>query len=162
MADDELKWIEAALGAVSKLNADDAQDDLRDARCPKCHASDFVSVSDLFSTSVARLEENGEAGSMVRDGGMTDLQIVEKFRPPRRRSAAGITLLVAILFGSAAYYLYRRAGENIGQIAVVVAGVVTVIVFLTRVRRYSDEYYHRRRRWNSLYMCRKCGQLVAS
>ena len=160
MADDELRWIEAALGAVSKLNADEVQDDLRDARCPKCKESDFVRVSDLFSESVARLEDNPDSAHTV--GGMTDRQIVAKFRPPRRRSAIGTTLMFAIPLGAAAYYGYRRLGSDTGQIVIAVAIVVTVIVGITRVRKYSDEYYHRRQRWNSLYMCRRCGQLVAS
>ena len=162
MADDELKWIEAALGAVSKLNADEVQDDLVGARCPKCEASDFVKVSDLYAESVGRLEEHPDSPPTVRDGGMTDMQIVRKFAPPRRSSALGITIAVAIPLGTAAFYSYRRFGDNIGQIAIAVAAVVTVIVFMTSLRRFSDQYYHRRRRWNSLFMCRKCGQLVAS
>jgi len=160
MAGDELRWIEAALGAVSKLNADEAVDDLRDARCPKCRESDFVAVSDLFSESVARLADNPDSALTV--GGMTDRQIAAKFRPPRRTSAIGTTLLVAIPLGAAAYYGYRRLGGDVGQIGIAAAIVVTVVVFITRVRKYSDEYYHRRQRWNSLYMCRRCGQLVAS
>ena len=32
----------------------------------------------------------------------------------------------------------------------------------TTVRRLSDQYYHGKQRWNKLYMCRQCGQLVAS
>jgi hypothetical protein len=162
MADDELRWIEAALGAVSKLNADETQDDLRGARCPKCNASNFARVSDLYAESVGRLEENPDSARTIRDGGMTDTQIVDKFRPPRRKTAAGPTLAVAIPLGVAAFYLYRRFGDNVGQISAVVAGVVTMIVLLTSLRRLSDQYYHRRQRWNSLFMCRQCGQLVAS
>lgn len=162
MADDELKWIEAALGAVSKLNADEDHDDMRDARCPKCDASSFVSISDLYAQSVGRLEKQPDSASTVRDGGMTDMQIVRKFAPPGRSSALGVTIAVAIPLGAGAFYSYRRFGENLGQIAIAVAAVVTVIVFMTSLRRYSDQYYHRRRRWNSLFMCRKCGQLVAS
>ena len=162
MAEEELRWIEAALGAVSKLNADEAQGDLRDARCPKCNASDFVKISDLYSESVGRLEENADSPETVRDGGMTDTQIVAKFRPPRRRSALGVTLAVAVPLAAAAFYLYRRVGGDVGQIALIVAGVITAIAFMTTVRRFSDQYYHRRQRWNSLFMCRRCGQLVAS
>lgn len=162
MADDELRWIEAALGAVSKLNADETQDDLRGAHCPKCNASNFAKVSDLYSESVARLEQEPDSARTVRDGGMTDIQIVEKFRPPRRKTAASPTLAVAIPLGATTFYLYRRFGENVGQISAVVAGVVTVAVLMTSLRRLSDQYYHRRQRWNSLFMCRQCGQLVAS
>jgi hypothetical protein len=42
-----------------------------------------------------------------------------------------------------------------------VAFLVTLTVFMTWMRRYSDQYYDRRKRWRSLYMCRRCGQLVA-
>jgi hypothetical protein len=162
MADEELRWIEAALGAVSKLNADESHDGLYGVRCPKCEASDFVSVSDLYAESVGRLEENPSAAGIVRDGGMTDIQIVEKFSPPRRKSAAGVTIAVALPLAAVAAYLYRRVGENVGQIALAVAIVVTAIVLMSSLRRLSDQYYHRRRRWNSLFLCRRCGQLVAS
>ena len=161
MADEELRWIEAAMGAVSKLNVDETQHDLEGARCPKCEASDFAKVADLYSDSVRRLE-NGGASDVVRDGGMTDIQIVEKFRPPRRKSAFGLTAVVAAVLGGGAFYTYRRYGDNLGQIAAVVAGVVTVVVLLTTIRRLSDQYYYRRKRWNSLFMCKRCGQLVAS
>jgi hypothetical protein len=162
MADDELRWIEAALGAVSKLNVDEGQDGLYGVRCPKCEASDFVRVSDLYAQSVARLEEDPSSAHTVRDGGMTDIQIVEKFSPPRRKSAAGVTVAVAVPLAAGAFYLYRRVGDNVGQIAGAVAIVVTAIVLMSSLRRLSDQYYHRRRRWNSLFMCRRCGQLVAS
>src|SRR5678816_2781316 len=102
MADEELRWIEAALGAVSKLNADETQPDLEGARCPKCEASDFAKVTDLYSDSVRRLEDGG-ASDAARDGGMTDMQIVEKFRPPRRKSAIGLTATVAAVVGGGAY-----------------------------------------------------------
>jgi len=161
MADEELRWIEAALGAVSKLNVDETQPDLEGARCPKCDASNFAKVSDLYSESVGRLEDGGDP-TAVRDGGMTDTQVVAKFRPPRRKSAFVLTAFVAAVVGGGAYYVYRRFGDNAGQVAAMVAGVVTVIVLMTTIRRLSDQYYHRRKRWNSLYMCRQCGQLVAS
>jgi hypothetical protein len=159
---DDLQWIEGVLGAVSKINTDDVVDDMSGARCPKCNASDFVRVSDLFTESVGRLEEDPGGASTVRDGGMTDAQIVEKFRPPRRRSAVGAAIVVAIPLSAIAFYMYRRVGENVGQIAIVVDLLVTAAVLMTRLRRYSDEYYERRRRWRSLFLCRKCGQLVAS
>jgi hypothetical protein len=160
MADDELRWIEAALGAVSKLNVDETQHDLEGARCPKCNASNFVKVSDAYSESVGRLED-GEDPNAIRDGGMTDAQIVAKFRPPRRKSAFTLTVAVALIAGGGAYYTYRRFGDNAGQIAGMIAGVLTVIVLMTTIRRLSDQYYHRRTRWNKLFMCRQCGQIVA-
>ena len=158
MADDNSAWLENMLGA--KSGADEP--DIRDARCPKCGAADFVQISDLYSESVVRLEEGGEPSPAVRVGGMTDAQIVREFAPPTRKSAAVMTLIVAVPLAAAAYYANRRYGANVGQIAAVVAGVLTVVTFLTKMRAYSDEYYHDRRRWNHMFMCRKCGQRVAA
>ena len=160
MADDRLEWFEAALGAVSKITSDD--DELRGARCPKCDASSFVRISDLYADSVSRLEEQADSSRAVREGGMTDLQIVEKLGPPRQKSALGVVLAVAIPLSAIAFYLYRRVGETVGQISFAVDIVVTSIIFMTTLRRVSDRYYHGRRRWNSTFMCRRCGQLVAS
>ena len=53
---------------------------------------------------------------------------------------------------------YRLAA----RISVPVLLLLLLVVALTSLRRLSDEYYHARRRWNSLFMCRECGQLVAS
>lgn len=161
MADGGIERVEAMFGAISKIAAGEESTDLLDARCPKCKASNFVRVSDLFYEAVGRLEGQPETGG-VRVGGMTDTQIVQKFRAPRRKSAVPLVVAVAIPLGGAAYFLYRRYGDNIGQISIMVASVATLIVFLTSVRRLSDRYYHERRRWNSLFMCRECGQLVSS
>jgi len=160
MADDGLERFEAALGAISKITSEDR--DLVGARCPACGASDFVKIADLFAEAAGRLEEQPGSADAVREGGMTDAQIVKKFSPPRQKSAAGRVLAVAIPLSAIAFYLYRRFGDTVGQSAIAAAVVVTVIVLLTTLRRLGDEYYHRRRRWNSLFMCRRCGQLVAS
>ena len=158
MADDASAWLENVLGA--KIESD--QPDIRDARCPKCGAADFVQISDLYGESVVRLEEGGEPSPTVRIGGMTDAQIVREFAPPTRKSAALMMLIVAIPLGAAAFYANRRFGSNVGQIAFVVAGVVTIATLLTKLRAYSDKYYHDRRSWNHLFMCRKCGQRVSA
>ncbi|MEP6494135.1 MAG: hypothetical protein ABJF01_15735 [bacterium] len=160
MAEDGLQWFEAALGAVSKIN-DGEKRGLDDARCPKCDASDFVQVADLFAESVGRLEEPGDP-SAVRDGGLTDAQIVARFAPPSRTSAAGVGLGVGLVLSAIAFFLYKRYGELVGEISLAVVLVVTAIVLLTTLRSFSDRYYHRRQQWNRLYMCRKCGQLVSS
>jgi hypothetical protein len=161
MADHDLQRLEAALGAVAKITSEGSPD-MIGARCPKCDASDFVSISDLFPEAVGRLEDNPDAGDVVRVGGLTDLQIVKKFRPPRRKSAFGVVALVAIPLSAAAYYAYTHLGDTIGQASILAAIIIVVMVLLTSIRRLSDRYYSERRRWRSLFMCRKCGQLVAS
>lgn len=159
--DRELRQLEAALGAVAKITGD-VEADLFGARCPKCDASDFANVPDVFSDAVGRLEEHPDEADVVRVGGLTDRQIVGKLFPPRRKSVVGIVIAVAVPLGAAAAYLYSRFGDTPGQFAILVAIITVVIVFLTSVRRLSDQYYRGRRRWRSLFMCRKCGQLVAS
>ena len=158
MADDSSAWLENVLGA--KAGSDEP--DIRDARCPKCGAADFAQISDLYSDSVVRLEDGGEPSPTVRVGGMTDAQIVREFAPPTRKSAAVTTIIVAVPLGAAAFYAYRRFGPTLGQTAVVIAIVVTIATFLTKMRAYSDKYYHDRRSWNHMFMCRKCGQRVAA
>lgn len=160
-SDDGLERFEAMLGAISKITSGD--EGLVGARCPQCGASNFAKVSDLFDEARGRLEEqqDGSAG-VVREGGMTDRQIVEKFRPPQRRSALGRAIAVAVPLSAVAFYLYRRFGETAGQFSAAAALIATAIVLMTSLRRLSDEYYSRRRRWNSLHMCRQCGQVVAS
>ncbi|HEX8945173.1 MAG TPA: hypothetical protein VF785_18705, partial [Gemmatimonadaceae bacterium] len=87
MAGDELERFEAILGAVSRSLSDEGNDDrLADARCPKCEASSFIRVSDLYEDAVRRLSE-GAAADVVREGGRTDSQIVARLAPPERRSA---------------------------------------------------------------------------
>ncbi len=155
--DDGLKFFEGLLGAASE----DRPVDMTGARCPKCNASDFVSVPDLYAESRARLEEGSQAQSATRDVVMTDEQIVRKFAPPTQGSALGVALAVAVPLAGLAFYIYRRFGDNAGQISAIAAAVVTVMVLLTMARKFSDKYYHARRRWSRMYMCRKCGQLVA-
>lgn len=161
MADDELERFEALLGAFnSSLSGED--DRLEGAKCPKCQAASFIRVSQLYEDAVHRLGEHGDDADIVREGGRTDAQVVQRLGPPGRRSARGIVLAVAVPLAAIAFYVYRRFGESIGQAAIGVAIIVTVIVFLTSLRRLSDDYYARRNEWNKLYMCRRCGQLVAS
>lgn len=157
---DGLERFEAVLGAISKITSDN--EGLVGARCPKCNASDFAKVSDLFDEARARLEDQSSESGTVRDGGLTDLQIIEKFRPPERRSPLVRAIVVAVPLSAATFYLYQRFGGTIGQIGAGVTLITTAIVLMTRARRLSDEYYARRARWNSLYMCRQCGQVVAS
>ena len=92
---------------------------------------------------------------------MTDRQIVARLRPPRRKSALWPALLVALPLSAAAFYVYRRFGQGIGEFAFVAAFLVTLTVFMTWLRRYSDQYYDGRKRWRSLHVCSRCGQLVA-
>ena len=94
MADEGLERFEATLNAIAKITSDDR--DLFGARCPKCDASDFVRVSDLYSETVGHLEIHPDSARDVGAGGMTNLQIVERFRPPRRKSVFGVTAAVAI------------------------------------------------------------------
>jgi hypothetical protein len=160
MANDELAWFEAAMGAVSKINSEEDHD-LGDARCPKCDASGFVRISDLYPIAVARLEEHPESQQEPREGGLTDLQIVERFRPPQRKSALRVVIPLVIVLSALSFYLYRRKGELPGEIALVAGFAVTMMAGLTTLRRYSDDHYHRRQRRNKLHMCLRCGQLVA-
>ena len=159
MSDDRLEWLHAAVNAVSKLDSEDHE--LRDARCPKCNASAFVNAADLYYESAARLEDAPNAPAEARAGGMTDQQIVRRLRPPHRKSALRPAALVALPLGAGAFFVYRRFGPGIGQLAVVAAFLVTLTVFMTWLRRYSDEYYARRKTWRSLHVCSRCGQLVA-
>lgn len=159
-SDDGLERFEAILGAISKITSDD--EGLVGARCPKCGASNFIKISDLYDEARGRLEEPDSPAGVVREGGMTHLQIVQKFTPPRRKSALARVVAVGVPLSVLAFYLYRRFGATVGQISVAAALIATVIVLMTSLRRLSDEYYNRRRRWNSLYMCRQCQQVVAS
>ena len=156
MANEE-KWLEGLLGAAA---GEQAPPDMTDARCPKCNAQDFAKISDLYTESVIRIE-SGESTNDKVAGGMTDAQIVREFAPPTRGSAVVATLIVAVPLAAAAYYAYRRFGDNLGQIAIVAAVIIVFATFLSRMRAYSDKHYHQRTRWNRIYMCRNCGQRVA-
>lgn len=162
MADDGLEKLEAVFGAINKIAAGDDHVDLEDARCPKCDGTSFIQASDLYSEAVGRIEAHPDQARAVHVGGRSDIQIVEMLAPPRRKSAAPRVVVAALPLGGAAFFIYRRFGDSLGDLAIMVASVLTVIVLLTTMRRLSDQYYQARQRWNKLYMCRKCGQLIAS
>ena len=157
MADDDSKWLEGVLGAAS---GEEAPPDMTNARCPKCGAQEFARISELYPEARYRIED-GESSDANRIGGMTDAEIVREFAPPTRGSAIVATVFVLVPLAAAVLYVYKKYGDNLGQIAAVAGIVITVAVFLTRVRAYSDKYYHARTRWNRMYMCRNCGQRVA-
>jgi hypothetical protein len=163
MANDDIERIEAVFGAISKIAAgEEAQPELGDAKCPRCGGQAFAHVPDVYSEAVARIEVDPKSASAVHIGGLTDLEIVKKLRPERRKSAALPTLIAAIPLAAAATYTYWRFGDSAGQLAIMGAIVLTLVVLLTMVRRKSDDFYHRRQRRNRLFMCRSCGQLVTS
>lgn len=160
---DELERFEAMLGAFAKVTAGEVEgEELVGARCPKCEAASFIKVSSLYDEARRRLEEEPAAADVARDGGVTDRQVAARFAPPERRSAVPRLLLVAVPLAVAAFFLYRRFGRIAGQVAGMALVVISVIVFLTTTRRLSDAYYDGRQRWRKLFMCRRCGQLVAS
>lgn len=163
MADDEFDKIEKVFGALSKMSlGDDAPDAMTDARCPKCGASNFVNVPDLFDAAVIRRESPGDDAGSVREGGLTDAEILSRFSPPTRRSAAGRAIAAAIPLGVVVFFVLQRYGSLIGELAGFGAAIIVIMVLMTGMRRFSDEYYARRARWRKTYMCRDCGQLVAS
>lgn len=159
--EDSLRRFEAALGAFSKMTGEGEEKGLGDARCPKCGASNFVAGSDLYTEALIRLEEPGTGAQAPLVPGFTDAQIVAKFKPPRRKSSLTRTLLVAIPLGAGVAYVFRRYGSTLGQLAAMVAIVLTIVVLMTTLRRNSDDYYDRRQRWRKLHVCRNCGQIVA-
>lgn len=160
--DDALRRFEATLGAISKMTTGEEQEGLRDARCPRCGSSDFVAASDLYTQAVVRQDEPAASSAQAHDAGLSDAQILAKFSPPRRKSAIGPALVAAIPLGAGAYYVYWRLGSILGQLAAMAAAVLTIVVFMTRLRRNSDDYFDRRRQWRKLYVCRKCAQVVTS
>lgn len=165
MADDEIQRIEAVFGALSRIAAgegDEVDGGLHDARCPKCGKSDFARASDLYSEAAARLQEEPAQADDARIAGLSDRQLAARLSPPQRKSIALRIALVALPLGGLATFAYLRMGELIGQLAIGVAIVATVIVLMTSLRRASDDYFDRRARWNRLYICRNCGQLVSS
>jgi hypothetical protein len=159
--DDQLRRYEALFGAISKIKPDTADPDMLDARCPRCRASSFVSVADLYMDTAANIQASSQSTANPRVAGLTDEQILTKFRPPRRRSPAPTVMVLALLLAVIDYYLYTRFGDTIGQFAIIVAIVIVVAVSLTTIRKASDEFYRDRKRWRSLFVCRECGQLVA-
>jgi hypothetical protein len=161
MAEDKLRQFEAILGAVSKITSDEVDGELVGARCPRCDASSFAQAMDLYAAARERIEEDPTQEDVKVEGGMTNGQMVRKFAPPQRKSPMLRVILTAIVFGVPAFYINRRFGETPGQFAYIATAIASVISLLTGMRRYSGEYYDARKRWRHLYMCRKCGQLVA-
>ncbi|HEX4682088.1 MAG TPA: hypothetical protein VH277_05230 [Gemmatimonadaceae bacterium] len=159
MPADGFEGLEAMLGAIANLREKDTG--LTDARCPKCDASDFAKASELYYDTIRRAENTGLSDSTPGQAGLTDEQIIGKFQPPRRRSAVGRGIAVAVPLGVVTYLVYRRFGSLPGQLTLVASIIITLIAFMTRVRRLSDDYYDQRHTWDHLYMCRKCGQLVS-
>jgi hypothetical protein len=159
---DELQWIEAAMGAVSKISGEVEEDELIGARCPKCEATSFAKISDLFIDAVGRIEENPDDAKVVNTGGMTNIEIVQRFPPPRKKSPTLLIIALVIPLGALDYYVYRRFGDLPAQGAGMASVILLSIVVMTSLRRYSDKHYYQRRRRNSLFMCRSCGQLVSS
>ena len=158
---DELEKFEAVFGAIAKITSGDESPALGNARCPKCRASDFIEVPELYSEAVGRIEESPESADQIHVGGMSDARIVRRLAPPTRRSPYIVPLLFAVPLGAAAFYLQRRYGGTVGQLAIIGAVVVTIVVLMTTFRKRSDEYYAARQQWRNLFMCRKCGQLVS-
>ena len=154
--------MEAALGAVSKIGGEVEDDELIGARCPQCESASFAKISDLYIDAVGRIEENADDANVVNTGGVTNLEIVRRFPPPRKKSPAVLLILLLVPFGAADYYVYKRFGDLPAQVAGMAALIILAIVFMTSLRRYSDKHYYQRRKRNSLFMCRKCGQLVSS
>jgi hypothetical protein len=159
---DELQWIEAAMGAVAKIGGEVEDDELIGARCPKCESSAFAKISDLYIDAVGKIEDDPDAAKAVNAGGLTNMEIVRRFPPPRKKSPTILLIAVAIPLGALIYYVYKRFGDLPAQGAGMASVIILAIVFMTSLRRYSDKHYHQRRRRNSLFMCRKCGQLVSS
>jgi hypothetical protein len=159
---DGFREFEAVLGALSKMTSDETPaDDLLDARCPKCQASSFIKICDLYDEARNRAEESPESIDTPRDGGMTDARVIARFAPPERRPATTRIAIAAVILGAIVYLVYRQFGELVAELAGAGAVILLVVVALTTIRKFSDDFYDRRRQWRKLYMCRKCGQLVA-
>ena len=159
---DKIDQFEAVFGAIAKITSGDENPALADARCPKCRASDFVQVADLFYEAAGQIEASPDAADKILVAEMTNERIVKKFAPPERRSPLITPILVAIPLGLIALVVRRLFSPDAGLFTAVGAAVIVLGVLMTSLRKRSDEYYKARRLWQSLYMCRKCGQLVAS
>lgn len=157
MSDNEFGWLENVLGSGGEEDAGN----LVGARCPTCKGDDFIKISDLYNESRARLEEPGSVPG-APPAGITDEQIVKRYARPKKESPAPRVVLVAVIFGGIAYGIFYRFGEPWGDIAAIAALVITASVLLSRMRAVSDDHYHRRTKWNKLYMCRNCGTVVAA
>jgi hypothetical protein len=158
----KIDQFEAVFGAIARITSGDEDPALADARCPKCRASDFMQVIDAFYEAVGQIEASPEAAGTVLVAGMTNEQIVKKFAPPQRRSPLITPILVAIPLAIIAVVVRNRFGSDPGLFTAVGGGVIVLGVLLTSLRKSSDQYYAARQIWRKLYLCRKCGQLVAS
>jgi hypothetical protein len=157
MSDNEFAWLENVLGAGGEEDAGN----LVGARCPSCKSEEFIKISDLYAESRARLEDP-ESVPGAPPAGITDEEVVRRYARPKKASPAPRTALAAAITGGIAYWIFRRFGEPWADIAGIAALVVTASVLLSRMRAVSDDHYHRRTKWNRLYMCRKCGTVVAA
>lgn len=158
---DGFREFEAVLGALSKMTADETvSDDLLDARCPKCNATSFIKITDLYDQALVRLDESDSASGPPLAAALSDEEIVARFAPPQRRSPTFRIGIAAVILGAIVFLVFRQFGVDAAQLAGAGAVVLLVGVTLTTFRKLGDDYYNRRRRWRKLYICRKCGQLV--
>jgi hypothetical protein len=159
---DGFREFEAVLGALSKMTSEETHDEyLLDARCPKCESSSFIKITDLYDQACVRADEFPEAADVPRDGGVSDAEAIARFAPPQRRSPSVRIAIAAAVLVAIVYLVYRQFGDVAAQLAGAGAAVILVGVMLTTMRKFSDDFYDRRARWRKLYMCRKCGQLIA-
>jgi hypothetical protein len=159
---DGFREFEAVLGALSKMTSDEPRaDDLVDAKCPKCESSSFIKITDLYDEARYRAEDSPETINTPRDGGVTDAQAIARFAPPQRRSPTLRIAIAVVILGAIVFLVFRQFGADAAQFAGAGAVVLLAGVTLTTMRKTSDEFYDRRARWRKLYMCRKCGQLIA-
>src|SRR5215468_2428582 len=110
---DRIDQFEAVFGAIAKLTSGD-EPGLGDARCPKCRASDFAQLADVFYEAAGQIEASPEAADTVLVAGMTNERIVRRFAPPERRSALITPILVAIPLGLIALVVRNRFGTDAG------------------------------------------------
>jgi hypothetical protein len=158
---DGFREFEAVLGALSKMTSDETvSDDLLDARCPKCNASSFIKITDLYDQARLRLEESEGVAGPPLVAGLSDEDILERFAPPQRRSPLWRIGVPAVVLGAIVILVLRQFGVTAAELAAAGALVLLVGITLTTFRKLGDDYYDRRRRWRKLYICRKCGQLV--
>ena len=157
----KIDQFEAVFGAIARISSGDENPALADALCPKCRASDFAQVLELFYEAAGQIEASPAAADTVLVAGMTNEQIVKKFAPPERRSPLITPLLVSIPLGLIALWVRSRFGNDAGLFTAVGGGVIVIGVLMTSFRKRSDEHYKASKVWRSLYMCRKCGQLVS-
>jgi hypothetical protein len=160
---DELRQFEAVLGAIGKLPlGEDESGNLDGAKCPSCGWSGFAKISDVYHESSVRVHAEPENADVKREIGMSDNEIVRKFAPPKRKSVVPTLAIAVVILGGVAYETYRRYGDNLGTIAILVAVVALATITLMTLRKNSDTYFYSRKRWNKLYRCRKCGQVIAA